>query len=213
MKPRYHRMITVEALSPFFSEPALAEIVKANLRQDRLRNQFGHDEIHFDGSAFEAGFAYIQKQKSDLLEKVRQKDFSSARHAFGRITHAWQDYYSHSNYVQLWLAAHPNQPPSSIDPADPTLMAHKDLKSGKNISLFEFIAMIPGLSSLIVPRLPEDSHARMNLDSPAAGPAFVFNYQAARKRTILAYQDLQEAFELHRITHENLLTGFHGKAS
>ncbi len=212
MKSQYHREITIKALSPHFSEPALAEIVQANLRQDRPRNQFGHDEIHFDGSAFDAGFVYLQEQQGILFGKVRQRDFSAARQAFGRITHSWQDYYSHSNYVGLWHAAHPSDPAEAIDPADPVVMAHEDLISGKNYGLIEFIAMIPGLSSLIVPKMPADSHAKMNLDSPAAGPLFAFNYQAALKRTILTYQELADQFISHGITQEDRIAGFHGKA-
>lgn len=212
MKSQYHREITVTVLSPHFSEPALAEIVRANLHQDRPRYQIGHDYIHFDGSAFEAGFAYIKEQQLLLLMKVKQGDFSAARRALGRITHAWQDFYSHSNYVRLWRAGHPDSPAEDIDPADPDIMAHEALISGKNYGLIEFLAMIPGLSSLIVPRMPADSHAKMNLDSPSAGPLFALNYQASLKHTYIIYQELLQALKSHGITQARQIAGFHGKA-
>jgi hypothetical protein len=211
MKSQYHREITAKVLSPYFSESALEEIVRANLRQDRPRYQIGHDYIHFDGCAFNEGFAYIQEQQASLIEYVKRGDFSRARNAFGTITHSWQDYYSHSNYVRLWYTAHPNNPPEEIDPADPAIMTHENLISGKNYGLIEFLAMIPGLSTLIVPGMPADSHAKMNLDSPATGPLFAYNYQAALKRTHLIYQDLLESFQSHSVIQEDQIDRFHGK--
>ena len=59
--------------------------------------------------------------------------------------------------------------------------------SGKNYGWIEFIAMVPGLSRLIIPLMPDDSHARLNLDGPAAGPLFLYSYYASLKRTALVY--------------------------
>jgi len=36
---------------------------------------------------------------------------------------------------------------------------------------------------LVIPRLPRDSHAWMNLDSEACGPLFEYAFYAAIKRT------------------------------
>ncbi|MDY6872352.1 MAG: hypothetical protein SVR81_00075 [Chloroflexota bacterium] len=211
MKSQYHREITVKALSPFFSQIALEEIVRANLRQDRPLNQVGHDYIHFDGSAFDEGFAYIREQQENLIDRIQHGDFMAARRCFGRITHSWQDYYSHSNYVRLWHATHPESPPEKIDPADPNIMAHKDLASGRNYGLPEFLAMIPGLDTLIIPRMPADSHAKMNLDSPASGLLFAFNFQAALKRTRLAYRNIIASFKSRGFTRSGQIDPFHGK--
>ncbi|MCB2203039.1 hypothetical protein KQH56_03445 [bacterium] len=213
MKSRYHREITIKALSPYFTEPALDEIVQANLRQDRPLNQIGHDYIHFDGSAFDEGFAYIRELQTDLINDIERGDFKTARRSFGRMTHSWQDYYSHSNYVRLWYAAHPESPAEQIDPMDPSIMTDDDLVSGKNYGLIEFLAMIPGLDRLVVPRMPANSHAKMNLDSPAAGPMFAFNYQAALKRTQQGYQELLTTFKTHDFSQTSQIDPFHGKNS
>ena len=62
MDARYHVEITRQALAGRFDEAALQAVVRANLGQDRLANLLGHPEIHFDGSAFVGGEAYIAEQ-------------------------------------------------------------------------------------------------------------------------------------------------------
>lgn len=210
MKTCYHLEITRKALAPHFSEEALKDLLTANIRQDRIRYQFGHDYIHFDGSAFTAGFAYIQKQESLAIEKIAQRQFAGAREALGRITHAWQDYYSHSNYVRLWHEDHKDSQPEEIDPADPDYLNHPALMSGKNYGLPAFFAMIPGLAKLVVPLMPADSHAKTNLDSPASGPLFALNYQAALKRTALVYQHLMTLCNAQGFTEAHIAQ-FQGK--
>ncbi len=49
--------------------------------------------------------------------------------------------------------------------------------------MIEFFAMVPGLSKIITPLMPEDSHARMNMDSPEVSPHFNFVYLAALLRS------------------------------
>ena len=48
-----HRLTTREALGGQFSERALAAIISANVGQDRLAGQVGHDEFHFDNNRIE----------------------------------------------------------------------------------------------------------------------------------------------------------------
>jgi len=69
-------------------------------------------------------------------------------------------------------------------------MNHPDLKSGKNYGIIEFVAMLPGLSKIIKPVMPVDSHAQMNFDSPKSGPLFKYAYWAALKRTKDVYDQL-----------------------
>ncbi len=98
-----------------FSEEALAVIVNANIRQDRIKYQFGHDYIHFDGSAFKEGFEYIANLEKNILVNVRSNKIISARISLGRVLHSWQDFYSHSNYIQLWLENNDRKSPENID--------------------------------------------------------------------------------------------------
>ena len=195
MKSKYHIEMTRNALGNTFTEKALRTIVRANVWQDRPRNQFGHDYIHFDGSAFEAGQAYIRDQKRLIVASLQNEELLKARKAFGQITHTWQDFYSHSNYVRLWLQAHPEAAPDEINPSDPAILSSPDLRSGVNYGLMEFISMIPLLSKWIVPGMPADSHAKMNMDGPETGPLFPYAIAAGQKRTTQLWQELLEEIE------------------
>jgi hypothetical protein len=190
MNTKYHTEITHKALESHFSNQALERIITANIRQDRVAYMLGHDHIHFDGSAFSAGFRYIADQEKMLLEYLALAKYHQAQEAFGRMIHSWQDLYSHSNYVQLWLETHPHQPPETIVPNNTDIINHPNFASGKNYGLIEFLAMVPILSSLIIPRMPSDSHAKMNLDSPSSGPNFPYAYFAAYKATQAAFENL-----------------------
>ena len=58
----YHRQILEEALQSKLSPLALSIVEEANVAQDALRGQIGHDEYHFDNNAFNASYAYIEQQ-------------------------------------------------------------------------------------------------------------------------------------------------------
>ena len=91
-----------------------------------------------------------------------------------------------SNYIRLWLAQFDegNAPRAGeVAHADPTFLAHPELASGKLYYPLEALTYVPALTKLILPLLPKDSHAWMNLDSPKQGDAFHYAYAAAVKRT------------------------------
>src|SRR6185503_12531594 len=111
---------------------ALAAITYANVQQDRLAGQFGHDEFHFDNNAFEKSYAYIEEQRALTVSSLQKPDADSAWAAFGRFLHTVQDFYAHSNYVTLWIshfapstrsseAGQALPAPSEIDALDPGL--------------------------------------------------------------------------------------------
>lgn len=195
MNTSYHIKITRKALNHQFSTPALEEIIHANVKQDRIAHLIGHDEIHFDGSAFKSGFEYIANQEKMILEHMNLNEWKSAREAFGRLLHSWQDFYSHSNYVKLWLNNHKISDPKSIIHDDPEILNHPELESGKNYGVIEFLAMVPPISWLIKPMMPKNSHAKMNLDSPTASPVFEYAYWAAFSATNSAYQKTISALD------------------
>lgn len=210
MQTKYHIEITRKAIQNYFSESALGTIITANINQDRLIYQIDHDHIHFDGSAFSEGFHYISEQEENIINKMAQKDYKRARQAFGRILHAWQDFFSHSNYVKLWIDKHPQLMPDEIEINDPEILYHTNLKSGKNYGLIELFAMIPLLSGWVKTRMPSDSHARMNLDSPSSGPEFELAYWAALKASVAAYEQLTQ--HMNRLANnDNMSMLFRGK--
>ncbi len=198
MLKEYHRQILERAVGERFSPSALKVVVRANLRQDNLPGQVGHPEYHFDNSAFEAGNAYLEAQRDIIRDTVRRKkDIRRAWRAFGRLTHAAQDFYAHSNYVRLWAARLTPQEGISamrdINPLDEAILTDQMLHSGK-VYWQEVISFIPALRPLASRILPPDSHAAMNLDEPGRGPLFVAAMAAARKRTVYELERLLAEF-------------------
>ena len=180
-----HEEMTREALGEHFSPRALEIIIAANRKQDALRGQIGHDEFHFDNNAIEKGLRYINEQRGFVLASLLSPGVLSAWIAFGRLTHTAQDFYSHTNYISLWLDQHPGTPPTppEIDPVQKSLLRSPSLHSGKIYLPMDALYFVPFLRKFALKLLPEDSHGKMNLDSPAQGPRFEYARAAAVKRT------------------------------
>ena len=194
---QYHEAITRKALSAHFSPRALDDIVVANLGQDNLRGQIGHDEYHFDNNAFDQGYAYIEEQRALLYAALEKDDAPSAWAAFGRLTHTAQDFYAHSNYVDLWLAGFDGNPPPppEIDPMVEELLNSPNLHSGKLYYPLEAFSFVPFLKRFVMPLLPKDSHAHMNLDSPKRGTRFAYAFEAAVVRTGVEFENTKAKLE------------------
>ena len=191
MLQKYHVEILQQALKDIFSPTALEKISKANVYQDRVAAQFGHDEYHFDNNAFEKSYTYIEEQRALAISSLQKNDAPAAWSAFGRLTHTAQDFYAHTNYVDLWLVRQGNGTHSDllqIDPMDPELIASPVLRSGKLYYPFELFSFIKILKPLVLPLLPRDSHAWMNLDSPEQGFKFDYVMSASVKRTRLEFE-------------------------
>ena len=190
LKP-FHIEMTRLALGEKFSSNALEKIIAANLYQDRLLAQIGHDEYHFDGNAFEKSYAYVEEQRALTVSSLQSNDALSAWSAFGRLTHAVQDFYSHSNYVDLWLSFQSDgaiPTPSEIDPIEPDLIDTPALRSGVVYLPLEAFYHFHVMRPLLMRILPRDSHAWMNLDSPKQGSNFAYAFQAAVKRTKIEFE-------------------------
>jgi len=197
----------LNALGERFSPRAMSAIIHANVNQDRLSGQVGHDEFHFDNNAFDKSYTYIEEQRALTVTALQKNDTLSAWSAFGRTTHTLQDFYAHSNYITLWLASFDysprsgterdgqTPPPSSeIDPVDLTLIQHPDLHSGKVYYPFEILYFIRSAREFSLRILPKNSHAWMNLDSPEQGSKFDYAMQAAIKRTVIEYEKTTSDF-------------------
>ncbi len=189
-----HEEMTRDALESRFSPRALEVIIAANRKQDSLRNQIGHDEIHFDNNAIDEGFRYINEQRGHVLVSLLSPGVLSAWIAFGRLTHTAQDFYSHTNYVTLWLNQFKGMPPAppEIDPVQKSLIQSPSLHSGKLYLPMDLLYFVPFLRKFSLALLPEDSHGKMNLDSPAQGEKFAYARAAAVKRTIYEFELLEK---------------------
>ncbi|MCK7481641.1 MAG: hypothetical protein M0C28_34065 [Candidatus Moduliflexus flocculans] len=95
----------MRSLGGRFSPRAMSVIIQANVGQDRLAGQVGHDEFHFDNNAFEKTYAYIEEQRALVVSSLKSGDANSAWQAFGRFLHSAQDFYAHSNYITLWVSS------------------------------------------------------------------------------------------------------------
>ena len=190
MLTRYHIEILSDALADCFSSRALSAISKANVNQDRLSGLFGHDEFHFDNNVFEKSYAYIEEQRSLIVSSLKTNNATSAWSAFGRLTHTAQDFYSHSNYITLWLSHQDGETPPAppkVDPVDLTLLNSPDLRSSRMYYPLDILYFIRPLRQFALSRIPRDSHAWMNLDSPEQGFKFDYAVQAAIKRTKIEF--------------------------
>jgi hypothetical protein len=199
----YHRAITVQALSTGFDPSAMEAVIAANLGQDNVRGQIGHPEFHFDANAFAKSWAYMAGCRALIRSALEVGDALSAQWALGRLTHAGQDLYAHSNYVPLWLSRFPEgkqPPPEEIDPFDSDLLHGPALRSGKIYWPLEPLGWVaPFLKKFIVPLLPPDSHAWMNLDEPERGPLFPYAIAAAVKRTRCEYERAVQGLALEQV--------------
>lgn len=197
MLTQYHIEIMLSSLGGRFSPRAMSVIVQANINQDRLAGQFGHDEFHFDNNAFDKSYAYIEEQRALVVSSLKSDNANSAWQAFGRFLHSAQDFYAHSNYITLWrdrFAGQAPPPPPEVDPLDPSLIASPDLRSGKIYLPLDALYFIKRLRPLILGIIPRDSHAWMNLDTPEQGPKFDYAMHAAIKRTVIEFEKTTEGF-------------------
>jgi len=190
----YHRQVLQRAIGGRVSARALAAITAANLDQDSLRGLL-HPEYHFDNSLFAQSLAYIEDRRAAA---VNASAAAAAWDAFGRLSHGAQDFYSHSNYVALWLE--PFSPgswpaPGMIDGLDRHLLSHPRLFTGRIYLPLEALCLFPRLRPLVKPLLPRDSHAWVNLDGPETGPLFPYSLEAAVQRTTAELEQTVAAIE------------------
>ena len=197
MITQYHIEIMLASLGDRFSARAMSAIAYANINQDRLGGQFGHDEFHFDNNAFEKAHAYIESQRALVVSSLRSDNADSAWKAFGRFLHAAQDFYAHSNYITLWVNRFDKQslpPPPEVDAMDLSIINGPDLRSGKVYYPFELLYFIRKTRAFSLRYLPKDSHAWMNLDTPEQGFKFDYAMHAAIKRTVIEFDKTTEGF-------------------
>ncbi len=211
MKPRHHTEITRLALRARFGPVALDEIIAANLAQDALQNQLGSKaHFHFDNNKIEESLAYVESLHGQIATLAAASGRGNQqRAALGRLCHAVQDFYAHSNYVDLWLVGHdhPVPPACAIDGLIPELLNHPDLRTGTFVLLRDLIYYIPLIGALWRRFfVPQGSHEAMNLDSPDRGWKFSYAMVAARQRTVDEYERAAQA--VHDAGGDTALRGF-----
>jgi hypothetical protein len=189
-----HEEMTREVLNSRISPRALEVIIAANRKQDALSGQIGHNEFHFDNNAIDEGYRYINEQRGFVIASLLSPGVLSAWIAFGRLIHTAQDFYSHTNYISLWLDQFDGAPPTSpeVDPVQKSLIESPKLHSGKIHLPMDALYFVPFLRKISLALSPQDSHAKMNLDSPKQGPRFAYARAAAVKRTQYEFEILEK---------------------
>ncbi|RJP55545.1 MAG: hypothetical protein C4583_00230 [Anaerolineaceae bacterium] len=186
----HHIEITRRAIATEVSSRALEKIIRANIAQDGLRYQLGHDHFHFDNDQFQESYAYIEEQRAHIGPALERGDAPSAWQAFGRMIHPAQDFYAHTDYIPRWLSrfeAGTPPAPEEVDPVSSEILSHPDLHSGKLYYPLEVLAFVPFLRKFILPHLPTDSHAHMNHDGHETSAHFDYVFHAAVKRTRIEF--------------------------
>lgn len=94
------RVINSETLK--FSERAIKQTRDANKDTDCLSCQ-GNASFHFDDEAFAAGTSRLTALRASIISKITASspDGASARKDLGGALHTLQDFYAHSNWVEL----------------------------------------------------------------------------------------------------------------
>ena len=58
-------------------------------------------EAHFDGETFQAGHNRLSQLRQMITSQILVENFAVARRETGRLLHTLQDFYSHSNWIEL----------------------------------------------------------------------------------------------------------------
>lgn len=110
-----HLGITSEGLSPIertingttyrFSEDAIYEVRDANRDTDIF--EFHREEAHFDNESLDAASARVIALKEEAIQELLESppDGETAQDRLGAALHTIQDFYSHSNWVEMGMTS------------------------------------------------------------------------------------------------------------
>ncbi|XP_039987366.1 von Willebrand factor A domain-containing protein 7 [Xiphias gladius] len=80
---------------------AVGEVVKSNAAMDFLSSTRSDPVYHFDSERVDSAMVVLRQFWTQTLLSVRAKEYQSARHSLGQLFHSLQDFYSHSNWVEM----------------------------------------------------------------------------------------------------------------
>lgn len=80
----------------------MLQILDGNSETDNPDLAVADDPIyHFDAEMFHQTNERLIKQKKEILEHINNNNFKRARESLGQYTHTLQDFYSHSNWIEM----------------------------------------------------------------------------------------------------------------
>ncbi|CAF2105866.1 unnamed protein product [Rotaria magnacalcarata] len=100
-----HMIITTELakfnISSRFFRLAREEIALANIMADLIYDPASY--THFDNEEFENGSKFVMMQLRAAQSSLARREWQYARMAIGFMLHSMQDFYSHSNWIELGM--------------------------------------------------------------------------------------------------------------
>ncbi|KAG7470601.1 hypothetical protein MATL_G00115630 [Megalops atlanticus] len=95
---------------------AVREVVQSNAAMDFLSTTRSDPVYHFDSECIEGAIEMLRESWSQTLLSARAREYQGARVSLGRLLHSLQDFYSHSNWVEMGQTSvylhllHPGEP-------------------------------------------------------------------------------------------------------
>ncbi|XP_030007783.1 von Willebrand factor A domain-containing protein 7 [Sphaeramia orbicularis] len=80
---------------------AVGEVVKSNVAMDFLSSTRSNPVYHFDSEQVNRSMVMLRQFWTQTILSVRVKEYQRARYSLGQLFHSLQDFYSHSNWVEL----------------------------------------------------------------------------------------------------------------
>uniref|UniRef100_A0A3Q3KNU7 von Willebrand factor A domain containing 7 n=1 Tax=Mastacembelus armatus TaxID=205130 RepID=A0A3Q3KNU7_9TELE len=80
---------------------AVGEVVKSNAAMDFLSSTRSDPVYHFDSERVDSAMGMLRQFWAQTLLSVQAKEYQSARRSLGQLFHSLQDFYSHSNWVEM----------------------------------------------------------------------------------------------------------------
>ncbi|CAF3711602.1 unnamed protein product [Rotaria sp. Silwood1] len=94
------RTSQMKGINPWLYSITVNTIASANTKTD-LKEMF-KEASHFDSESFIGGSKLIMKRYQSTLDAIRKSDnYDQGRKTFGEMLHTIQDFYSHTNYIEL----------------------------------------------------------------------------------------------------------------
>ncbi|XP_053728230.1 von Willebrand factor A domain-containing protein 7 [Synchiropus splendidus] len=80
---------------------AVGEVAKSNAAMDFLSSTRSDPVYHFDSEQVESATVMLRQFWAHTLLSVRANQYARARSSLGQLFHSLQDFYSHSNWVEM----------------------------------------------------------------------------------------------------------------
>ncbi|CAF3877300.1 unnamed protein product, partial [Rotaria sp. Silwood1] len=94
------RSSQAKGINPWLYSTTIKTIASANTKTD-LKEMF-KEESHFDSETFVQGSKLIMKRYQTILDAIIKVDnYDQGRKTFGEMLHTIQDFYSHTNFIEL----------------------------------------------------------------------------------------------------------------